>query len=42
MVFESHEDRETALPPEKQIKGWKRDWKINLMEIAKPALERPL
>ncbi len=30
--FESYEDREAALRREKQIKGWKRDWKINLIE----------
>ena len=30
--FESHDDREPALRREKQIKGWKRDWKINLIE----------
>jgi putative endonuclease len=30
--FESHDNREAALRREKQIKGWKRDWKINLIE----------
>ena len=30
--FEIHDDREAALRREKQIKGWKRDWKINLIE----------
>jgi putative endonuclease len=30
--FESHDDREAALHREKQIKGWRRDWKINLIE----------
>jgi putative endonuclease len=30
--FESHDDREAALRREKQIEGWKRDWKINLIE----------
>jgi putative endonuclease len=30
--FESHDDREAARRREKQIKGWKRDWKINLIE----------
>jgi putative endonuclease len=30
--FESHDGREAALHREKQIKGWKRDCKINLIE----------
>jgi putative endonuclease len=30
--FENHDDREEALRREKQIKGWRRDWKINLIE----------
>ncbi len=30
--FESYEEREAALRREKQIKGWKRHWKINLIE----------
>jgi len=30
--FENHDDREAALHREKQIKGWRRDWKINLIE----------
>jgi len=30
--FESYDDREAALRREKQIKGWRRDWKINLIE----------
>lgn len=30
--FEAHESREAALQREKQIKEWKRDWKINLIE----------
>ena len=32
--FEAHESRDAALQREKQIKEWKRDWKINLMERA--------
>jgi putative endonuclease len=30
--FEVHDVAETALRREKQIKEWKRDWKINLIE----------
>jgi len=30
--FESYENREAALRREKQIKGWRHDWKINLIE----------
>ena len=30
--FESHHTHEAALGREKQIKEWKRDWKINLIE----------
>ena len=30
--FENHDDREAALRREKQIKGWRRNWKINLIE----------
>jgi putative endonuclease len=30
--FEAHETEEAALRREKQIKEWKRDWKINLIE----------
>jgi len=30
--YEVHEDREAAIRREKQIKEWKRDWKIELIE----------
>jgi len=30
--FERHDDRDAALLREKQIKSWRRDWKINLIE----------
>lgn len=30
--FEVHQSREAALRREKQIKEWKREWKINLIE----------
>ena len=34
--FETHERLETALIRERQIKKWKRDWKINLIERENP------
>jgi putative endonuclease len=34
--FEVHEDREAAIRREKQIKEWKRDWKIELIEHENP------
>jgi putative endonuclease len=34
--FEAHETLETALVRERQIKKWKRDWKINLIERDNP------
>ena len=34
--FEPHESAETALVQERQIKKWKRDWKINLIERENP------
>jgi putative endonuclease len=40
--FEAHEAADAALRREKQIKEWKRDWKINLIEHENPALGRPL
>jgi putative endonuclease len=30
--FESHDDRDAVLRREKQIKSWRREWKINLIE----------
>jgi putative endonuclease len=30
--FEAHESLETGLIRERQLKKWKRDWKINLIE----------
>jgi putative endonuclease len=32
--FEAHDNHEAALRREKQIKGWRRDWKINLIETS--------
>jgi len=34
--FETHETLEGALIRERQIKRWKRDWKINLIEAQNP------
>ena len=34
--FEAHETLEAALIRERRIKGWKRDWKINLIERDNP------
>ena len=34
--FETHERLETAFIRERQIKKWKRDWKINLIERENP------
>jgi putative endonuclease len=35
--FEQHEDWESAIRREKQIKEWKRNWKIELIETGIPA-----
>jgi len=34
--YEPHETMETAILREKQIKAWKRDWKIRLIERMNP------
>lgn len=34
--YEAHETLESALRRERQIKGWRRDWKINLIERENP------
>lgn len=34
--FEVHEDVTTAIEREKQIKGWKRAWKVRLIERDNP------
>jgi putative endonuclease len=34
--YERHETAESAIEREKQIKEWKRDWKINLIERDNP------
>jgi putative endonuclease len=34
--YEAHENSAIALRREKQLKEWKRDWKINLLERDNP------
>ena len=36
VYFELHEDMVSAITREKQMKAWKRQWKINLIEEANP------
>jgi putative endonuclease len=39
MWFEIHDNHKAALRRERQIKEWKRDWKVNLIERDKPNWE---
>jgi len=34
--YEQHETMDTAITREKQIKKWKRQWKINVIEAENP------
>ena len=34
--YEIHESMESAITKEKQVKSWKRDWKINTIEEKNP------
>jgi putative endonuclease len=34
--YELHESRETAFQRERQLKKWKRAWKLELIELANP------
>ncbi len=36
VYYEQHEEMASAITREKQIKKWKRDWKISLIEKANP------
>lgn len=36
VYFEVHEDMLNAITREKQLKGWRRQWKINLIETTNP------
>ncbi len=35
--YELHETMESAILREKRIKGWKREWKLRLIESANPS-----
>jgi len=39
VYYEQHETMETAITREKQMKKWKRDWKIKLIEKDNPQWE---
>jgi putative endonuclease len=39
VYYEQHETFESAVTREKQIKAWKRQWKINLIEKENPHWE---
>ena len=34
--YEQHQTMESAIKREKAIKGWKRDWKLRLIEKSNP------
>jgi putative endonuclease len=34
--FESYDDPESAIAREKEIKKWRREWKVNLIEQSNP------
>lgn len=36
VYFEVHDTAETAIKREKQIKEWKREWKLKLIETSNP------
>ncbi|HSH43865.1 MAG TPA: GIY-YIG nuclease family protein [Arenicellales bacterium] len=36
VYFEAHENAESAILREKRIKGWRREWKIQLVESFNP------
>ncbi len=37
--FERHSDAHEAIAREKQLKGWNRQWKMKLIEVANPDWE---
>ncbi|MBL4608299.1 MAG: GIY-YIG nuclease family protein [Pseudomonadales bacterium] len=39
VYYEQHETMESAITREKQMKKWKRDWKISLIEKGNPKWE---
>jgi putative endonuclease len=34
--YECHDSIQAAIPREKQIKAWRRDWKVNLIQAMNP------
>lgn len=36
VYYEPHENAESAIRREKQIKDWRRDWKVDLIEKSNP------
>ncbi|HEY4489975.1 MAG TPA: GIY-YIG nuclease family protein [Candidatus Paceibacterota bacterium] len=38
LYTEKHQDRSSALKREAQLKGWRREKKLNLIEFGKPVL----
>ena len=36
VYFETHSDMYSAITREKQLKNWRREWKINLIEKVNP------
>jgi putative endonuclease len=36
VYFEAHESADSAIHRERQLKRWRRDWKINLIEASNP------
>ena len=40
--YESYDDPTNAITREKELKKWRRDWKINLIERTNPELYRSL
>ncbi|HLV46887.1 MAG TPA: GIY-YIG nuclease family protein [Flavobacterium sp.] len=39
IYYESYNDIKQAISREKQLKNWKKDWKINLVKTINPNLE---
>ncbi len=39
IYFEEFSDINQAIAREKQIKNWKKDWKLNLIKVINPNLE---